>query len=269
MTRGRALGLLSSALSAIALSSCGGDDEPSRSDAATIKLMLSSSSAVQQSFTELYSCLPGERACYTSNGPRAVAIVQRERTRFADALGETDDECLRDVGELYLDSLDGYGTAAEAAAEGKPDAFDQAISRTTKTEIAYNRKLTDCGFEEGRTAEIGAAIRKVNVEILRLSEEIGNCLRPVCILEVAGRMEKSAAEGVALLENYRDELEGAPDCLTAAIGKFMASFRSLGTAAHALQESDFAAAEQNGTRAARLGVDAQGDMASCLSSLGA
>jgi hypothetical protein len=62
MTRGRALGLLSAALCAIAFSSCGGDDEPSRSDAATIKLMLSSRSAVQQAFAELYSCLPGERA---------------------------------------------------------------------------------------------------------------------------------------------------------------------------------------------------------------
>jgi hypothetical protein len=251
------------------LSACGGDDGPTRSDAATIKLMLSSSSAVHGAFTELYTCLPEERACYTSNGPRAVAIVQGERTRFAAALEETDDECLQGVGELYLDSLDGYRTAAEAAADGKPDAFDQAISRTTETEIAYNRKLTDCGFDEGRTAEIGTAIREVNVEILRLSEEIGNCLRPACIRDVAGRMEKSAADGVALLEDYRDELEGAPDCVTGAIDKFLASFRALGTAAHALQENDFVAAERNGTRASQLGVEAQGDMASCLTSLGA
>jgi hypothetical protein len=250
------------------LGGCGGEG-PTRNDAETVKLMLSSSAAVQQAFGELYGCLPERPACYTRNGPTAVTVVESQRERFAAALRETDNECLRDVGDLYLASLDSYADAAEAAADAKPAAFDAAISRTTDSEIAYNQRLTQCGFTEGRSAEIGAAIREVNIELLRLSEEIGECLRPQCIRDVAQRMEDSSAEGVSLLEDYRDELGNAPDCLVAAVDTFLESFRTLGSAARALQAADFATAERDGSRAGQLAVDAQNDMAACLSSLGA
>jgi hypothetical protein len=248
---------------------CGGDDGPTRSDAAMIKTVLSSSAAVQGAFSELYTCLPEERACYSDNGPEALTTVRTQRGLFVEALEDTDNACLRDVGELYLASLDGYEDAAEAAVAVDPTAFDEAISHTTEDEIAYNRKLTDCGFSEGRTAEIGAAIREVNIDLLRLSEEIGDCLRSKCIRDIAGRMEDSSAEGVGLLEDYREELDDAPDCLVAAIDKFLESFRTLGSAARAIQENDFATAQQDGTRADQLAIQAQAVMADCLESIGA
>lgn len=251
------------------LAACGGDEGPTRSDAAMIKVMLSSSAAVQGAFGELYTCLPEERACYSDNGPDALTTVRAQRTEFTEALEDTDNDCLRDVGELYLASLDGYEDAAQAAVAVDPPAFDEAISGTTEDEIAYNRKLTDCGFSEGRSAEIGAAIREVNIDLLRLSEEIGDCLRPKCIKDVASRMEESAAEGVGLLEDYRESLDEAPDCLTAAVDKFHDSFETLGSAARAIQENDFETAQQDGTRADQLALEAQADMAACLESLGA
>lgn len=260
--------LVGALLTVLALGACGGDG-PTRNDAETVKLMLSSGAAVQQAFAELYGCLPERPACYTRHGPTAIQVVETEREQFAEALEETDNECLREVGDLYLASLDGYAEAAQAAADAEPAAFDAAISRTTESEIAYNRRLTECGFTEGRTAEIGAAIREVNVEILRLGEEIADCLRPKCIRDVARRMEESADEGVGLLEDYRDELSEAPDCLIAAVDKFLASFRTLGSAARAIQEDNYVAAERYGVRAGELGVEAQSDMAACLSSLGA
>jgi hypothetical protein len=270
MARRRGLGLVATVVVCAALfAACGGDDGPTQSDAATIKEMLSSSAAVQSAFSELYACLPEERACYTDNGPDALATVQAERGRFAAALDETDNECLREVGELYLASLNGYADAAEAAVAVDPPAFDEAISGTTEDEIAYNRKLTDCGFTEGRTAEIGAAIREVNIELLRLSQEIGDCLRPKCIRDIASRMEEGAGEGVRLLADYRDALDEAPECLVAAVDKFLESFRTLGSAARAIQEDDFATAQQDGTRADQLAIEAQADMAACLTSLGA
>jgi hypothetical protein len=203
--------MVAALLAVAALGACGGD-EPSQSDAATVKVMLSSSAAVQDTFTELYGCLPEQPACYTRHGPTAVHVVETERKRFADALEETDNDCLREVGDLYLSSLDGYGDAAQAAADAEPKAFDAAISRTTESEIAYTRRLTECGFAEGRVAEISAAIDEVNIELLSLGEEIADCLRPKCVREVARRMEASADEGVALLEDYRDELADAPPC---------------------------------------------------------
>jgi hypothetical protein len=270
MTRRRGLGWLATAvICATFCAACGGDDGPTQSDAAMIKTMLSSSSAVQGSFSELYTCLPEERACYSDNGPDALTTVRTQRSQFTEALEDTDNSCLRDVGELYLASLDGYEDAAEAAVAVDPSAFDEAISGTTEDEIAYNRKLTDCGFTEGRTAEIGAAIREVNIELLRLSEEIGDCLRPKCIRDVARRMEDSSAEGVGLLEDYREALEEAPDCLVAAVDKFLDSFQTLGSAARAIQQNDFTTAQQDGTRADQLALEAQADMAACLESLGA
>ena len=82
-------------------------------------------------------------------------------------------------------------------------------------------------------------------------------------------MEDSSAEGVGLLEDYREALDDAPDCLVASVDKFVDSFRTLGSAARAIQENDFATAEQDGTRADQLALEAQADMAACLESLGA
>jgi hypothetical protein len=266
---GRGRELLVAALAAVVfLAACGGG-EPTRNDASTVKAMLSSSAAVQAAFAGLYGCLPDRPDCYTRHGPGAVTVVKTERDRFADALDETDNECLRDVGELYLASLDSYGEAAQAAADANPDAFDEALSQTTDKEIAFNRRLTECGFSQGRTAEINAALRDVSVEILQLGEEIGDCLRPRCIRRIAREMEASSEEGVALLEDYRDELSGAPRCLRSAVDTFLSAFRTLASSSRAIQENDFRTAEREGTRAAELSIQAQNEMASCLGSLGA
>jgi hypothetical protein len=252
---------------AVLLASCGGDEGPTERDAATVEALLSSSAAVQQAFAELYGCLPDRPACYERHGPNAVTIVNAQRQRFAGALEDTDNNCLRDVGELYLSSLDSYADAAQAAADASPSRFDTAISKTTESEIAFNRKLADCGFSEGRTAEIGAAMREVSVELLGLGEEIGDCLRPRCVHDVAQRMEETASEGVGLLQDYGDELDEAPDCLREAVTTFTSSLQALEIAAQALQEDDFVTAEREGTRAGELEVEAQADMAGCIGSL--
>jgi hypothetical protein len=253
---------------ALATVGCGGDDELARSDGATVKAMLASSAAVQRAFQELYFCVPEERRCYTEHGPNAVVVVAEEQSRFAAVLAETDDACLTEVGRLYQNSLEGYAAAARAARDGDPDAFDLAISRTTEDEISYNRKLTDCGFTEGRIAEIGAAIREINVDLLRLSEEFADCAHRKCLRVLAGRMEERSTAGVTLLNEFMRELSDAPDCLTAAVAEFRAAFVALRAAARAFQSGDLAVAERESTRAGELEVEAQQDMATCLSSLG-
>ena len=268
MPRRRGLGQAAAALlTAVLLASCGGGEGPTESDAATVQALLSSSAAVQQAFAELYGCLPEQPACYERHGPTAVTVVDAQRQRFANALEGTENDCLRDVGELYLSSLDSYADAAQAAADSNPSRFDTAISKTTESEIAFNRRLAECGFSEGRTAEIGAAMRVVSIELLQLGEEIADCLRPRCIHEVAQRMEATAGEGVGLLQDYGDELDEAPDCLGEAVTTFTSSLQALEIAAQALQEDDFATAEREGTRAGDLEVEAQADMAACIGSL--
>jgi hypothetical protein len=264
----RGLGRVAAALfTAVLLASCGGDDGPTESDAATVQALLSSSAAVQQAFAELYGCLPDRPECYERHGPSAVTVVNAQRQRFAGALEDTDNDCLREVGELYLSSLDSYADAAQAAADANPSRFDTAISKTTESEIAFNRKLADCGYTEGRTAEIGAAMREVSVKLLQLGEEVGDCLRPRCMHDIARRMEEAAGDGVGLLDDYGDELEEAPACLREAVTTFRSSLQALQTAARALQEDDFATAEREGTRAGELEVEAQADMAACIGSL--
>ena len=252
---------------AMLLASCGGDEGPTESDAATVQALLSSSAAVQQAFAELYGCVPEQPACYERHGPTAVTVVNAQRQQFAGALEETDNECLRDVGELYLSSLNSYADAAQAAAGSNSSDFDTAISKTTESEIAFNRKLAECGFSEGRTAEIGAAMREVSIQLLQLGEEIADCLRPRCIHDVARRMEDAASDGVGLLQDYGDELDEAPDCLGEAVATFRSSLQALEVAARALQEDDFVTAEREGTRAGELEVQAQADMAACIGSL--
>ena len=252
----------------VLLASCGGDEGPTDSDAATMQALLSSSAAVQQAFAELYGCPPDRPACYKRHGPTAITVVNAQRQRFADALEDTDNECLRDVGELYLSSLDSYADAANAAAGSNPSRFDAAISKTTESEIAFNRKLSDCGFSEGRTAEISVAMREVSVELLQLGEKVADCLRARCVHEVARRMEQAATEGGALLQDYGDELDEAPACLREAVTTFRSSLQALEVAAKALQRDDFATAEREGTRAGELEIEAQADMAACIGSLG-
>jgi hypothetical protein len=113
-------------------------------------------------------------------------------------------------------------------------------------------------------------MREINIDLLRLSEEIADCTAEACVLKVARRMEERSSAGVAVLDDFRSELgDDVPDCLDEAISEFRTTFSLLARMASALQAGDVPAVEKYGTRAGELEVEAQRDMASCLSSLGA
>jgi hypothetical protein len=260
---------------ALALVGCGenrgegGGDGPSRDDASTIKAMLLSGAEVQRAAQPLYFCLPENVRCYTRAGPKLVTVAEQERERFEAALDDTDNECLAGVGRLYGDSLAAYADAGRAASAGKPSAFDAAISRSTQIEIRYTRKLDECGFSQGRAAQFGAAIREVNVDLLRISDEIYKCRGRACVLAAARRMRDAARRGQRVLDDFNARLaDEAPACLRNAMTVYRGAFVAVERTALAIQAEDFARAEKEGTRAGRLEVRAQRDLAACLESEG-
>ncbi len=253
----------------VVLSSCGGD-ESSSNDIDTVRELLSSSASVQRAMQPLYSCLPEERRCYTQAGPEVVEVVEREQARFESALAETDDECLTEAGELYRESLEAYGDAGQAAVDVRPAEVDAAIDRSTEAELGYLKKFDECGFSQGRFAEVGPAMRAVDADLLRLGNEAADCKAIPCIEDVAGRMEAKAVEGGQLLERMIRELsaeEEAPECLAAALRQMNSGYQALVVAARALQTGDYDEAEREGTRASELTTAGQEAMATCLGSI--
>ncbi len=253
----------------LALGGCG-SDEPSGDDVETIRGLLSSSAEIQRAMSDLYVCLPEQPRCYREGGPAVVAVVERERAAFEEALTETDDECLAEAGDLYADSLDAYGAAGRAAARGRPGAVDRAIDRSTESELAFLAKVGDCGFAQGRYAEAGAAMRRVDADLLRLSTEMDACGRERCVAGVARRMEGTAREGLAVLDDFLRELRAeadVPACLPASLGDMRTAFQSLARMSRALQDGDFETAEREGERAAERTATAQADLADCLGTL--
>jgi hypothetical protein len=153
--------------------------------------------------------------------------------------------------------------------DGRGEAFDAAISRSTAAEIAYSRRLDDCGFSEGKTAEINAALRDVNVDLLRLGEEIVDCTTRACVVSAAARIEERGREAVTLIGRLHDEVgEDAPDCLIGVLDEMRESYSLLVSSAAAIQDGRLRAAARDGTRSSELQAEALNDMASCLSSFG-
>ncbi len=249
---------------------CGGGDEPSSDDVATIKVMLRSGADVQRVVQPIFLGLPEEPECYRQVGPEIVEVVERERKAVDAALAETDDACLREAVSLYGDSLERYTEAGRAAVEGDTAAADAAISKTTALEIAYTQKIGECGFAQGPTAELTTRMRLVSVEFLRLNEEMFACPDEPCVLDVAARLETSAVEGGSILDEMVAKLgeEDVPPCLPRVLQDVREAYRAVELAARALQERDADTAIREGTRAGELDAAAQEDMAACLSSAG-
>jgi hypothetical protein len=240
---------------------CGGDDAGTQDDAETIREMLTSSAAVQRAFADLYVCLPENRQCYTKAGPEAVSVTTREKERFEEKLVQTDNSCLRDVASLYRNSLAAYLRAAEAASAGKPAVYDREISRTTQLEISFNRKLTECGFSSGRQAELSAAMRRVNVDVLRLIDELVKCKNVQCVRPLARQLRSRSDEGISIIREFQGEL---PPCFEQGFSVLLRSFQALRRTAIAIEDQNARVAERQGRQADRLRSEAQEKLATCI-----
>jgi hypothetical protein len=246
-----------------------GRDEPSRDDRETVRALLRSSAAVERAVSPLHFCLPEQRRCYRDAGPTVVSVVERERAAFDDALSETDNECLADAGGAYADALDAYSRAGEAAVRGRPAAVDRAIARSTEAQIAFLERIGECGFSQGRYAEVGAMMRRVGIDILRLSTEGDACPDEACVRDVARRMEGKAQEGLRALDEFLAEARAgdAPACLVGSLENMRTAYQALERASSAVQERRYRIAEREGERATRFGAQAQDDLAACLGTM--
>jgi hypothetical protein len=270
MWRGVALLLL------VALGWACGGDEQSGDDRQTAQALLRSSAAVGRAMSPLYLCDAQEPSCYRAAGREALAVVPQERARFAAALAETDNECLREAGDLFDDALGAYAEAARAAAAGDVAATDAAVSRSTRSEIAYVDKVGDCGFSEGRFAEVQTAQRTVNADVLRIVQELEGCSELSCVQAAARRLEAKAREGVAhmdelmagLRELAQEEDTQVPGCLERGLEWSRQSFAALERTAVAIQAADVEAAEREGSRSDELAAQSQEEIARCITALG-
>jgi hypothetical protein len=251
---------------ALALAGCQRGEEPTRNDASTIEAMLSSSASVQRAVQPLYMCFPGQKRCYREAGRTVVQVVQAERERVAPVMAAADDGCLRDVGRLYTDSLDAYLAAGQAALAGNSRAVDKAFSKSTESEIAYNERLGECGFAQGRFAELGASMRGVSIEIARLDEKMYACANEGCVKPLARQLEQKAAEATGILNEFHATLGEAPACLDHAIIELRSSFVAVERSAVALQKGDYETAVDQATLAGTVRAQAQEDLAACLAS---
>jgi hypothetical protein len=249
----------------VALAACGGGDEPSRDDLRTIRGVLTSSAAVQRAVAPLYECLPGDADCYRAAGPGIIEAVAREQASFGGVLQEVDNECLTEVGRLYDDSLDVYGEAGRAAAAGQTAVADRAISRSAQVEIAYIRKLDECGFSEGKTAKVGAEMRRINIRVIQLVEELTACKSEKCVLGAARELGVAGQDGSKAVDALLAELPGdAPACIREGLSLMKQSFDSLERTAAAIEQGKFETAQREGTRSDGLRAQAQEQIAACL-----
>jgi hypothetical protein len=251
---------------AAALAGCGGgSDEPSKDDIRTVKSILSSTAAVQRAVEPLYACDPAVVACYRQAGPQIVEVVDREREAFGDVLAATDNECLSQVGGLFDDSLDAYAEAGRAAAAGDAETADRAINRSSRSETAYIKKLDECGFAEGKTAEVASQMRRVNVKVIELVTEITSCKDKDCVLAVGRELEATAREGMTAVDAFLAAVpKDTPDCVTDALDRVRRSFRSLELTAVAVQKGDSKTAEREGAASDELRAQGQELLAECL-----
>jgi len=239
----------------------GGGDGGTQDDAETLREMLTSSAAVQRAFADLYVCLPENRQCYTRAGPEAVSVTTREKERFEEKAVQTDNSCFREVASIYNTSLAAYLRAAEAASAGKPAVYDREISRTTQLEISFNRKLTECGFSSGRQAELSAAMRRVNVDVLRLVDELVKCKNAQCVTPLARQLRNRSDEGISIIREFQGEL---PPCFEQGFSVLLRSFQGLRRTAIAIENGNARVAEREGRESDRLRTEAQEKLATCI-----
>ena len=245
----------------------GGGSEPSENDLRTVQAMLSSTANVQRAVQPLYTCAPRDRACYEAAGGEIVETVAREQASFDAFLEQADSDCLKEVGGLFRNSLDAYAEAGRAAAAGETKAADQAISRSSTAEIAYIRRMDDCGFSQGETAAIEADMRRVNVDILALIEEIETCKERACVVDVAQRLQAAARRGVQAVDGYLGAIgDDVPECVPDGLDLMRRAFESLELAGAAIEQGDFATAQREGTASDELRIQAQEKLAACIGS---
>jgi len=234
-------------------------------DASIVKAIVRSSATIQRAMQPLYLCLPEELSCYTDAGPGILTVVNQEKSDFERASANSDNACLSEVVRLYEESLDAYGQAAQAAVAGDPAAVEREISVTTELEMAYSERMSECGFAEGRQAELNSAIRRSFFDTLRLADRILMCADIECVVAASKRLEAKANEGISLLDEYLEDLsDDDPACLAEAMRTVRAAFKATEQTAVALQRGNYAAADREGKRAGELGVTAQERLADCL-----
>lgn len=243
------------------------DPETTKDDASTVEAILFSNASVQEAMQPLYGCVPEVLRCYTKAGPEALSVIEGELERYERVASGTDNPCLADVADLYGKSLDAYLEAARAAKRGDPTAFDDAIVRSTDLEVAYTERMDECGFAQGKMAEFNRKANDIGFDIVRLSEEVYSCADKDCVVSGTRQLEEKAREGIALLDEYSDDLaEGTPDCFPAMLDKMREMFVAFGAMANAILQGDGPTARREANRAAELGVTVQEDTATCVSS---
>jgi hypothetical protein len=263
---------------ALALSACGGgaegpseDDRATEDDFAIVKAILRSNAAVGRAVSPFNLCLPEDLACYRRAAPKLVAVVEEEQERVSRALAETDNACLRKVGAAYDRVLEAYRGAGQAGVAGDAEAVGAALSRSSEREIAFLDEMGECGFSQGRLAEVSAGMRAVNADVIRIVEELVACERVACIEDTTRRLQATAREGRARIDDLQAELEGeedVPACITPAFTLMRQSFTALEQTAVAVREGEAERAEREGARADELRAQAAEDLAACLGTAG-
>jgi hypothetical protein len=239
-----------------------------KDDNSTVEAIMFSNASVQGAMQPLYGCVPEVLRCYTKAGPEAASVIEGELERYERVATGTDNPCLADVADLYGESLDAYLQAARAASRGDPAAFDDAIARSTELEKAYADKLAECGFAQGKLAEFNRKANEIGFAIIELSDEVYACSDRDCVVSGSRRLEEKAREGIALLDEYSDDLsEGAPDCYPEILDQMREMFVAFGALAVAIQEGDRPTIRREAKHAAKLGVTVQEDAATCVSSV--
>jgi hypothetical protein len=260
-----------SGLVLILVAGCGGAEGPSEDDRATVEAILRSNAALGRAVSPFNLCLPEDLACYRQTAPKLLAVVEEEQERVSRALAETDNACLRKVGVAYDRVLEAYKGAGQAGVAGDGEAVGAALSRSSEREIAFLDEIRECGFSQGRVAEINAAISAVHTDVIRIVEELLACEQRACIENTTRRLQATAREGGARIDELQAELEGeegVPACIAPVFALLRQSFTALEQTAVAVREGEAERAEREGVRADELRAQAAEDLAACLGTAG-
>jgi hypothetical protein len=232
-----------------------------------VRDMLLSSARLQRAVDPLYACAPKDAGCYQRVGRTMLPIVQRERESFGIVLGETENDCLAEVGGIYQDALVVFEKAGRAAVAGETEATDAAIDESSPLAVRFVRKLSACGFAEGKMAQLQAELSRINIQILNLVDEMATCKSINCVRSVARRLESSSRDGVKAIDSADADLPPElPSCFSDALDLAKKSFLELSETAKALDRLKLKAAERHGRISDELGAQAQESLAGCLSS---
>jgi hypothetical protein len=120
-------------------------------------------------------------------------------------------------------------------------------------------------------AEINAAISAVHTDVIRIVEELLACEQRACIENTTRRLQATAREGGARIDELQAELEGeegVPACIAPVFALLRQSFTALEQTAVAVREGEAERAEREGVRADELRAQAAEDLAACLGTAG-